>query len=102
MGPHVGLMTLFTDADLRRHGHADAQVCSVKLVGVDANAHRQALDDLGEVARGVVWRDSRIADATGRPQAFHGSLQYRSEEHTSELQSLMRIPYAVFCLKKKN
>src|SRR3546814_6675683 len=29
--------------------------------------------------------------------AFHG----RSEEHTSELQSLMRISYAVFCLKKK-
>src|SRR3546814_5760749 len=27
--------------------------------------------------------------------------QYRSEEHTSELQSLMRISYAVFCLKKK-
>src|SRR3546814_10281122 len=30
------------------------------------------------------------------------SLSYRSEEHTSELQSLMRISYAVFCLKKKN
>src|SRR3546814_3085322 len=30
-----------------------------------------------------------------------GSLR-RSEEHTSELQSLMRISYAVFCLKKKN
>src|SRR3546814_5702717 len=29
------------------------------------------------------------------------SYQYRSEEHTSELQSLMRISYAVFCLKKK-
>src|SRR3546814_8255053 len=28
--------------------------------------------------------------------------QVRSEEHTSELQSLMRISYAVFCLKKKN
>src|SRR3546814_2041300 len=28
--------------------------------------------------------------------------QNRSEEHTSELQSLMRISYAVFCLKKKN
>src|SRR3546814_2825298 len=27
---------------------------------------------------------------------------YRSEEHTSELQSLMRISYAVFCFKKKN
>src|SRR3546814_7314259 len=30
-----------------------------------------------------------------------GSTRYRSEEHTSELQSLMRISYAVFCLKKK-
>src|SRR3546814_6197747 len=31
-----------------------------------------------------------------------GNLVQRSEEHTSELQSLMRISYAVFCLKKKN
>src|SRR3546814_3731730 len=30
------------------------------------------------------------------------SAEDRSEEHTSELQSLMRISYAVFCLKKKN
>src|SRR3546814_6918191 len=30
------------------------------------------------------------------------SIACRSEEHTSELQSLMRISYAVFCLKKKN
>src|SRR3546814_3965400 len=30
------------------------------------------------------------------------SIQLRSEEHTSELQSLMRISYAVFCLKKKH
>src|SRR3546814_2528467 len=30
------------------------------------------------------------------------ALDQRSEEHTSELQSLMRISYAVFCLKKKN
>src|SRR3546814_4353180 len=34
-----------------------------------------------------------------REQMFHNLL--RSEEHTSELQSLMRISYAVFCLKKK-
>src|SRR3546814_5470033 len=32
----------------------------------------------------------------------HGMRHVRSEEHTSELQSLMRISYAVFCLKKKN
>src|SRR3546814_8152556 len=34
-----------------------------------------------------------------RPSTHYGK---RSEEHTSELQSLMRISYAVFCLKKKN
>src|SRR3546814_7193845 len=43
-----------------------------------------------ENARGIV---ARIATARA---------QHRSEEHTSELQSLMRISYAVFCLKKKN
>src|SRR3546814_2268872 len=32
----------------------------------------------------------------------YGVSSIRSEEHTSELQSLMRISYAVFCLKKKN
>src|SRR3546814_3359984 len=35
------------------------------------------------------------------PGPVHGFV-IRSEEHTSELQSLMRISYAVFCLKKKN
>src|SRR3546814_3888269 len=37
---------------------------------------------------------------SGTPQ--HPRRARRSEEHTSELQSLMRISYAVFCLKKKN
>src|SRR3546814_9994509 len=35
------------------------------------------------------------------PSPLTGSVSPRSEEHTSELQSLMRISYAVFCLKKK-
>src|SRR3546814_9039560 len=35
------------------------------------------------------------------PQRNNDTYQIRSEEHTSELQSLMRISYAVFCLKKK-
>src|SRR3546814_945731 len=34
--------------------------------------------------------------------SLHPAATPRSEEHTSELQSLMRISYAVFCLKKKN
>src|SRR3546814_2111024 len=40
-------------------------------------------------------------DGGRHDQCPQGRLQ-RSEEHTSELQSLMRISYAVFCLKKKN
>src|SRR3546814_2292928 len=35
-----------------------------------------------------------------RPAVFEHAPMHRSEEHTSELQSLMRISYAVFCLKK--
>src|SRR3546814_6867987 len=43
------------------------------------------------------------ADRFARPKGTrrHGARGDRSEEHTSELQSLMRISYAVFCLKKK-
>src|SRR3546814_10557846 len=37
-----------------------------------------------------------------RPRDALSARRRRSEEHTSELQSLMRISYAVFCLKKKN
>src|SRR3546814_8728374 len=37
----------------------------------------------------------------GTPDCWSPCNQERSEEHTSELQSLMRISYAVFCLKKK-
>src|SRR3546814_8753179 len=40
-----------------------------------------------------------LQDAARRLQPFGG--EARSEEHTSELQSLMRISYAVFCLKKQ-
>src|SRR3546814_2098334 len=41
--------------------------------------------------------------AAGLPSAVSMTMRWpRSEEHTSELQSLMRISYAVFCLKKKN
>src|SRR3546814_7269806 len=40
------------------------------------------------------------ARSTSAPSAARGC-KFRSEEHTSELQSLMRISYAVFCLKKK-
>src|SRR3546814_12361472 len=58
--------------------------------------------------RGVAARPPRRPAVQGR--AGHSRARprrpaagdQRSEEHTSELQSLMRISYAVFCLKKKN
>src|SRR3546814_7389179 len=53
---------------------------------------------------GIGFEDRAIAkpkSGGGRIGLTGGGL-IRSEEHTSELQSLMRISYAVFCLKKKN
>src|SRR3546814_10184443 len=49
--------------------------------------------------RGIVLEPGDICFAGATPPLNHFRL--RSEEHTSELQSLMRISYAVFCLKKK-
>src|SRR3546814_5790452 len=56
------------------------------------------LDAVAGIKRGLP-RDlpHRISEPTVAGNVFFG----RSEEHTSELQSLMRISYAVFCLKKK-
>src|SRR3546814_970592 len=45
--------------------------------------------------------EARLRESLDIP-VFHDDQHGRSEEHTSELQSLMRISYAVFCLKKKN
>src|SRR3546814_4194522 len=52
------------------------------------------LDEYGHSMRATLLGDRRQADSLG-------ATAERSEEHTSELQSLMRISYAVFCLKKK-
>src|SRR3546814_2078415 len=46
----------------------------------------------GKAKHGVAGKRHRLSSHNAK---------YRSEEHTSELQSLMRISYAVFCLKKK-
>src|SRR3546814_6360022 len=51
----------------------------------------------------AIYRIDDIADAnSGTVGGRTLRHSVRSEEHTSELQSLMRISYAVFCLKKKN
>src|SRR3546814_8804238 len=68
-----------------------------QLHGQDIEAMR---DLLAEVLGFYVTE--HVVDADGGNLAIFMSLAMRSEEHTSELQSLMRLSYAVFCLKKKN
>src|SRR3546814_4732478 len=66
-------------------------------------------DDGGQRIAGEIGERAALAheavDAEDQGQAGDGHRRHdrkgRSEEHTSELQSLMRISYAVFCLKKK-
>src|SRR3546814_4762290 len=53
-------------------------------------------------AKTLAARDTDGASAAAQPGGMACARRFRrSEEHTSELQSLMRISYAVFCLKKK-
>src|SRR3546814_2133098 len=63
----------------------DAVFASKGLFGIEECLQRSEIERRERTVPGIVGRD----DAA------------RSEEHTSELQSLMRISYAVFCLKKK-
>src|SRR3546814_7349795 len=58
--------------------HQEATIAIEKMMRVD-------LVDIKDISRTMAYGEAK-----------------RSEEHTSELQSLMRISYAVFCLKKKN
>src|SRR3546814_4498872 len=59
-----------------------------------------AVDDLAAVRQAVDTAGHRPR-FTRAPRRTTAVRHHRSEEHTSELQSLMRISYAVFCLKKK-
>src|SRR3546814_1648439 len=58
--------------------------------------------DEGDRQRPQPARPGAGRTAAGQRRDRLGGRPVRSEEHTSELQSLMRISYAVFCLKKKN
>src|SRR3546814_4592271 len=92
--------------DRQMHGVADLQ-----RAGLDRRLMRvqppQRLAGVADRRRRAAERRDRTAVAhlaaalavKGRLVGQHGD--HRSEEHTSELQSLMRISYAVFCLKKK-
>src|SRR3546814_3877832 len=80
--------------------------------GIFDRRERQAMLGL-EMMKECALADACLLGDRGRPQprkaarcdhferCMRNALAHRSDEHTSELQSLMRISYAVFCLKKK-
>src|SRR3546814_9502906 len=80
----------------RRDGQ-DADRSLHPILGAPARVRNPARDD--EHGQGA--HRSAGGDRGSPARSGHG-LDPRSEEHTSELQSLMRISFAVFCLKKKN
>src|SRR3546814_4421785 len=87
--------TLFPYTTLFRSSHRTQPRVAGLFLGQglhrDAERFLAGPDGVALGGVGVVGRDAHVV-AGGR---------FRSEEHTSELQSLMRISYAVFCLKKK-
>src|SRR3546814_2320637 len=96
--------TLFRSGDLRA-APVMADFRGAAALGEGGDIHRSRLCHGGTPSAGSNVCTSPPAPAC--PEAGHSprlqrtQASNRSEEHTSELQSLMRISYAVFCLKKK-
>src|SRR3546814_4542336 len=85
----------FVDARKEMVASADRSA-SREMIVADALARQGQFANAAAMLREAVGRNPRDAEAW---LALGNAL--RSEEHTSELQSLMRISYAVFCLKNK-
>src|SRR3546814_2458115 len=88
------------DATRRRWRYANCQVSFSTIEHGDRIITVREVTDLQSYARRLVpkYRCQARKDEEGRMiRQAHG----RSEEHTSELQSLMRISYSVFCFKQK-
>src|SRR3546814_1796510 len=107
------LFVIFFFSSRRRHTRCalvtGVQTCALPIYeqhagGVEfgRDTTQVVQDDAGFGAGLVGSGDDRLFRGFGLDDFEHGfSAADRSEEHTSELQSLMRISYAVFCLKKK-
>src|SRR3546814_5323562 len=105
--------TLFRSSDLRSDGPPRKTRGSGGIGGMAAFAPRVVRDGISHFRgrRAVNYRLTEARRQRGGHSAsfrqqdgthhWHWRRSGRSEEHTSELQSLMRISYAVFCLKKK-
>src|SRR3546814_1823138 len=82
----------------------DHQIGSGRICRADVALLRQFIgNEIGILGKFKAAAELRIISHHGEALPLGGrQLLERSEEHTSELQSLMRISYAVFCLKTKN
>src|SRR3546814_4246511 len=118
MSVHVSIFFFFFFFSSRRRHTRCALVTGVRTCALPI--HEPSLERLGlpaSLPSDLLGRRPDIIAARWRAEAaakridvahaqFYPSVNLlgfiRSEEHTSELQSLMRISYAVFCLKKKN
>src|SRR3546814_7430493 len=97
-------------AETARDGAPQAVIAAAKPNGGKPLTVRAFADGdyraflIAKKARNRDTAQARVDEAIARTLRILGDLagwHLRSEEHTSELQSLMRISYAVFCLKKK-
>src|SRR3546814_4216111 len=99
MGPGALRRGLHIVNLLRRQGGTLSVAAIAKATGLPRPTAYRLLDVLE--SEGYVRRDDTGKRfALGSPDVSLGDHWQRSEEHTSELQSLMRISYAAFCLKK--
>src|SRR3546814_3107673 len=74
---------------------SDGCQCFSKRIDCNSKSSLLAASDPSAINSSVMRSWSAASSTRGGP------VKFGSEEHTSELQSLMRISYAVFCLKKK-
>src|SRR3546814_5020420 len=102
--------TLFPDTTLFRssgwHRRDGGWIDRVDNASIDADNPRGIINDRNaNSGEATVFRGALAFQPTDdlliTPSIQYQKRNLRSEEHTSELQSLMRISYAVFCLKKK-
>src|SRR3546814_7764291 len=96
--------TLFRSRRRGRRARASVRATAAEQYRGEAAGLLRHRPQVGRSRSRPSWQPHLIAKRISRCRRRFG-LRYlvgRSEEHTSELQSLMRISYAVFCLKKKN
>src|SRR3546814_10105129 len=100
----VALQRARAEAGVPLPGYTHLQRAVVSSAGMWWAGWAEAFIDDSQRARDTAaWVDANpLGSAAGYGVNLALDRDHRSEEHTSELQSLMRISYAVFCLKKKN